>query len=145
MEQLNLEGLDRDTGSLRTKLLGAALGMVGGLMFGGIVLPSRLLTAPVTAVAAAAAAVVVEHWLDDNEHTTLLPVRSAWVGGAAGLAAGAALGLLLGAGYSLLALAKGAPLVVALQGLTTLVETSAISGLAGLVAGFCLGILKKRE
>jgi hypothetical protein len=145
MEHLNLEGLDRDTGSLRTKLLGAALGLVGGLLFGGIVLPSRLLTAPLTAVATAVAAVLVEHWLESDERTSFVPVRSAWVGGAVGLAAGAALGLLAGAGYALLALVQGATPLVALQGLFTAVEIGAISGLAGLVAGLCLGVLKARE
>lgn len=145
MEHLNLEGLDRDSGSLRTKLLGAALGLIGGLLFGGIVLPSRLLTAPLTAVATAVAAVLVEHWLENNEQASFIPVRSAWVGGAAGLAVGAALGLLVGTGYTVLAFVQGAVPHVALQGLFTAVEVGAITGLAGLVAGLCLGVLKLRE
>jgi len=145
MEHLHRAWPDRDTGSLRTKLLGAALGLIGGLLFGGIVLPSRLLTAPVTAVAAAAAAVLVEQWLSDNDRTTFLPLRSAWVGGAAGLAAGAVLGLLMGAAYSALAFVHGAVPLVALQGLFTTVEIAAISGLAGLIAGFCLGVSEARD
>jgi hypothetical protein len=145
MERIHLQWPDAEMGSLRAKLLGAALGLIGGLLFGGIVLPSRLLTAPVTAVAAAAAAVLVERWLENNDRASFLPVRSAWVGGAAGLAIGATLGLLLGASYSALAFAHGAEPRVALQGLFTLVEIGAISGLAGLIAGFCLGVPEARS
>lgn len=125
--------------------MGAALGLIGGLLFGGIVLPSRLLTAPITAVAVAAAAVMVENWLADHDDATFRPLRSAWVGGAAGLAAGAVLGLVIGTGYSGLAYLQGARPLMALQGMFTIVEVGAISGLAGLIAGFSLGASAARE
>lgn len=125
--------------------MGAALGLIGGLLFGGIVLPSRLLTAPITAVAVAAAAVMVENWLANHDGATFRPLRSAWVGGAAGLAAGATLGLVIGAGYSALAYVQGASPLMALQGMFTIVEVGAISGLAGLIAGFSLGASEARD
>jgi hypothetical protein len=144
MEHLNLGRLDHDTGSTRTRVLGAALGLMGGLLFGGIVLPSRLITAPLTAVAVAAAAVLVENWLAANRHATFLPLRSAWIGGAAGLGIGVVVGLIAGAGYSALAFAHGSPPDIALQGLGTTVEIGAISALFGLIAGFGLGASEAR-
>jgi len=145
MEHLHLEWMDRNTGSLRPKLVGAALGLFGGLFFGGIVLPSRFLTAPLTAIAAAAAVAIVEQWLANNDRVTFLPVRAARLGGVAGLATGAALGLVVGASYAALAYARGAVPLVALQALFTIVEIGAISGFAGLIVGFGQGISEARD
>lgn len=121
----------------RTRVLGAVLGLLGGLLLGGIVLPSRLITAPLTALAAAATAVITEQRLRQVRHTPALSLWGATIGSAIGMVAGAVVGLAAALLVALYLLILGQP---SLAPFALLAETAAITGLAGLLAGFTLGL-----
>jgi len=129
-------------GSFRAKLLGASIGLIAGLLLAGIVIPSKLIAAPLTAIAGAMAAVVIEYRLHQIHSAPLLALRGALIGAAAGLLAGALVGLAA-------ALAVGAYFVMRGYSVTGAfglpVETAVVTGIAGLVTGFWLGVSIKRD
>lgn len=125
------------TGTVRTKVFGAVMGLIGGLLLGGIVIPSRAVVAPLTGLATAAAAVVTEYWLQRVPHTPVLPLWGAMLGAATGMVAGAIVGLIAALGFAGYLLVTGQPL---LPPFALLAETAAISGVANLIVGFSLGL-----
>lgn len=133
------------TGSVRAKLLGGAAGLIAGLLLGGIISPSRFLTAPLTALAAGTAAVVAEYWLSTSRHTTLLPLWGAVIGATAGLVAGAVVGLVAGLLYGVFLAVTTGYALAPLSGLYLAFETSAITGVASLFTGFSLGLSLARD
>lgn len=129
-------------GSFRAKLLGGSIGMIAGLLLAGIVIPSKLISAPLTAIAGAMAAVVVEYRLRQIHTAPLLPLQGALLGAAAGLVAGALVGL----AAALMVCAYFAMRGYAVAGAFGLpVETAVVTGIAGLLTGFWLGVSIKRD
>ncbi|MGV3724625.1 MAG: hypothetical protein ACO1SX_27325 [Actinomycetota bacterium] len=123
-------------GSFQTKLLGASLGLIAGLLFGGVVIPSKLISAPLAAIAGALAAVVVEYRLHQIRSTALLPLWGAMIGAVAGMISGAVVGIAVALGLAAYLAITGQP-VGGSFGLP--VELAAITGLASLFTGFSLG------
>jgi ABC-type multidrug transport system permease subunit len=129
-------------GSLQAKLLGASLGLIGGVLLGGVVIPWKLLAAPLTAIGGGLAAVVMEYRMRQIRATPLLPLWGAMIGAVAGMVSGAVVGLLAALALGVYFGATGQPIPGAF-GLP--VETAAITGVAGLLTGFSLGFSMARQ